>query len=108
MAAGLPSLSRVALPAFHHARPAGLSRSHAGAVTLLHLITHVQDTALYHRGGCNGASFAADAARNLLEQSTFPDAAQIEVLDDAFIARNLSPGGCADLLAATYFLDSLL
>ena len=108
MAAGLPSLSRVALPAFHHARAAGLSRDHAGAVTLLHLITHVQDTALYHRGGCNGASFAADAARNLLEQSTFPDAAQIEVLDDAFIARNLSPGGCADLLAATYFLDSLL
>ena len=47
-------------------------------------------------------------ARALLEQTAFPAPAQIEVLDDAFIARNLSPGGCADLLAATYFLDSLL
>ena len=48
------------------------------------------------------------AARALLEQTAFPAPAQIEALDDAFIARNLSPGGCADLLAATYFLDSLL
>ena len=28
-------------------------------------------------------------------------------IDDHFIARNLSPGGCADLLAVTYFLHSL-
>ena len=30
-----------------------------------------------------------------------------EALDDAFIARNLSPGGCADLLAVTYFLHRI-
>ena len=29
---------------------------------------------------------------------------ELEQLDQAFIARNLSPGGCADLLAITYFL----
>lgn len=108
MAEGLPSLSRIALPAFRSARDAGLDRNHAGAVTLLHLIAHVQDTTLYHRGGCDGASFSASAVRALLEQTAFPAPAQIEALDDAFIARNLSPGGCADLLAATYFLDSLL
>jgi len=28
----------------------------------------------------------------------------LEILDDAFIARNLSPGGSADLLACTLFL----
>ena len=30
-----------------------------------------------------------------------------EELDDLFIAQNLSAGGCADLLAATFFLCKL-
>lgn len=77
-------------------------------MTLLHLIAHVQDTNLYHRGGQSGANFASDSARELLKRNPYPAAAQVEVLDDAFIARNLSPGGCAGLLAATYFLDKLL
>jgi len=108
MAKGLPSLPQIALPAFRSARAHGLSRSSAGRITLLHLIAHVQDTTLYHRGGCAGAAFAADAARSLLETTPFPSESQVEALDDAFIARRLSPGGCADLLAATYFLDTLL
>lgn len=47
--------------------------------------------------------------RNELSQNSkplFPHPA-LETLDDAFISRNLSPGGCADLLAATYFLHKL-
>lgn len=108
MAQGLPSLANIALPAFRAARTRGLDRNDAGVVTLLHLITHVQDTNLYHRGGQNGAAFAADAARELLAHDPYPSAAQVETLDDAFIARNLSPGGSADLLAATYLLDALL
>ena len=107
MADGLPSLSKTALPAFRVALARGLSRNDAGAVTLLHLIAHVQDTTLYHRGGAAGAAFAAGAARTLLEEQPFPASGQIEALDDAFIARRLSPGGCADLLAATYFLNAL-
>lgn len=105
MAAGLPSVRYTALPAFRSARSRGLSPSEAGAVTLLHLIAAVADTNLYHRGGVEGAEFAARSARELLEGD--PTAEQIEALDDAFIARNLSPGGCADLLAVTYFLDSM-
>lgn len=108
MAQGLPSVANIALPVFRAAQPQGLNRNDAGVVTLLHLIAHVQDTNLYHRGGQSGANFAADSARELLKHNPYPAAAQVEVLDDAFIARNLSPGGCADLLAATYFLDKLL
>jgi holo-ACP synthase/triphosphoribosyl-dephospho-CoA synthase len=108
MSEGLPSLSGIALPAFREALTQGYSRNNAGVITLLHLISHVQDTTLYHRGGCSGAAFAADAARSLLEQDFSPSLDLIEALDDAFIARRLSPGGCADLLAATYFLESLL
>ena len=107
MAAGLPSVSQIGLPAYEKALCAGLSSNHAGAVTLLHLIANVSDTNLYHRGGPEGAGFAAHMARSLLDSSTFPTLQEIEALDDAFIARNLSPGGCADLLAVTYFLHAL-
>jgi len=40
----------------------------------------------------------------LLAAAPYPDAAVLAQLDDRFIEKNLSPGGSADLLAATYFL----
>lgn len=104
VASGLPSVANIGLPAYKKALMAGRNSNDAGAVTLLHLIAHVKDTNLYHRGGNVGAAFAADAAKSLLESTSYPSAQQMESLDDAFIARNLSPGGCADLLAVTYFL----
>ena len=107
VAAGLPSVANIGLPAYHKALQDGLSRNDAGAVKLLHLIEQVTDTNLYHRGGAEGASYAADAARALLDADTYPTPKQIENLDDAFIAGNLSPGGCADLLAVVYFFDAL-
>lgn len=103
-AAGLPSVVKVGLPAFRAACSRGLSRNDAGAVALLHLIAKVEDTNLYHRGGPEGALWAKAEAEKLLP---WPDMARIEELDDAFIRRNLSPGGCADLLAVTCFLDKL-
>ena len=36
-----------------------------------------------------------------------PTLEEIDALDRQFIQRNLSPGGCADLLAVTLFLESL-
>ncbi len=107
VAAGLPSVINIGLPAYKKGLSKGLSPNDAGAVALLHLIAKVTDTNLYHRGGCTGAAWAAEAAQNLLRASSSPAMALIEQLDDAFIARKLSPGGCADLLAVTYFLHSL-
>ena len=48
-----------------------------------------------------------EATKKLLSDFPEPSKNQIEALDDAFIKQNLSPGGCADLLAITYFLYSL-
>ena len=104
MAKGLPSVAQMALPAFQQALLAGCSDNDAGVATLLRLIACVQDTNLYHRGGSSGASFAALSAQKLLAKNPYPCIEDVEELDDAFIARNLSPGGCADLLAVTYFL----
>ena len=103
-AAGLPAVTNVGLPVFRDCLAKGYSPNDAGAVTLLHLIARVADTNLYHRGGEEGAAWAAKEAEKLLPA---PAMEQIEALDDAFIRRNLSPGGCADLLAVTYFLHAL-
>ena len=80
-------------------------KNDAGVYALLHLIANVEDTNLYHRGGESGAKWAAASAQVLLAGA--PAITKIEALDDLFIARNLSPGGCADLLAVTYFLWGL-
>lgn len=101
VADGLPAVKNIALPALEEGLSKGLSFNNAAACALIQLIAQVEDSNLYHRGGEAGAAFAKDAARAL---GKFPTMAEIEALDDAFIARNLSPGGCADLLAATYFL----
>ncbi len=101
---GLPSVVNIALPALEEGLSNGLSFNDAAACALIQLIAQVEDTNLYHRGGEAGAAFAKDAAKAL---GAYPTIAQIEALDDAFIARNLSPGGCADLLAATLFLHKI-
>ena len=98
---GFPTVRNIALPFFRKALKDGHCSNDAGAVTLLHLIAATEDTNLYHRGGPEGAKWAAAAAKALLPN---PSMEQILQLDDAFIERNLSPGGCADLLAVTYFL----
>ena len=101
---GFPSVKNIGLHHFRKAASEGHSQNDAGCIALLHLIAQVEDTNLYHRGGRDGAQWAAEATQKLLPR---PGKEQIAQLDDAFIARNLSPGGCADLLAATYFLHTL-
>lgn len=101
---GLPAVANIALPALEEGLSTGLSFNDAAACALIQLIAQVEDSNLYHRGGEAGAAFAKESAKTL---GKFPRMAQIEALDDAFIARNLSPGGCADLLAATLFLHKV-
>ena len=107
IAEGLPSVRNIGLPRFRQFLADGFSENDAGAYTLLHLIANVADTNLYKRGGEAGAQWATKAASALLSAEQHPAIRQIEALDDGFIARDLSPGGCADLLAATYFLQKL-
>lgn len=107
VAAGFPSVSDIGLPAYKNAVAAGLDRQDAGRIALLHLIAKVKDTNLYHRGGTAGAAWAAKAANALLTYNSVPTEAQLAELDDAFIVQNLSPGGCADLLAITYLITAL-
>ncbi|MBQ1678749.1 MAG: citrate lyase holo-[Oscillospiraceae bacterium] len=103
---GLPAVREISLPVFKKLLADGLDRNHAAAVTLLHLIANVEDTNLLHRGGPEGATWAKEKAAELLSSGA-PSLEEIAELDRQFIQRNLSPGGCADLLAVTLFLESL-
>ena len=102
LAGGLPAVRTVGLPALESALTAGASLEEAGAAALVRLIAGVTDTNLIARGGMEGQKWAAWAASGL--SGEIPDREALEELDREFIGRNLSPGGCADLLAITYFL----
>ncbi len=78
----------------------------AGAVTLLHLIARGEDTNLFRRGGKEGALWAQRSAEELI-RGRIPTREELEALDEAFIGRNLSPGGSADLLALSYLMHSI-
>lgn len=103
-ARGFPSIANTALPALREARAAHLCRNDAGAAVLLRLAALGEDTAMISRGGWDRAEAASKACARLLESAPFPRLEEISVLDRQFIAGNLSPGGCADLLAAAFFL----
>lgn len=104
LAQGMPGVAEVALPAFRRALEAGYDRSDAGAAALICLIARGTDTNMIARGGAEKAKAAAEKAAALVRDGRLPTMKEIEALDDEFIRDNLSPGGCADLLAATYFL----
>lgn len=104
VAAGLPAVGKLGLPIYEKLRSQGMDQNCSGAVTLLHLIAGVEDTNMISRGGEEGAFWGAQAAQKLIDSGRIPQMAEIEALDQGFIERNLSPGGCADLLAAVYFL----
>ncbi|MEE7456094.1 hypothetical protein MRSR164_04535 [Methylobacterium radiotolerans] len=110
-AAGFPSLYRVGLPALRRGRQARPGDAEAARVeACLALVAHVEDTNLLHRGGPAGFAFArAEAARFIAEGGVAqPDwRERAEALHRAFVARNLSPGGAADLLAMTLFVDGI-
>lgn len=101
---GFPAVKDVGLPILKEGLKRELSLNNAGAVTLLHLLTVTEDTNIINRTdiGTNESVHLEMSA--LLQKDPFPDLDVIEALDDDFIRRNISPGGTADLLAATYFL----
>ena len=101
---GLPCVIETALPAYRRALAAGRSPNDAGAIALLYLIARGTDTNMAARGGLPLAAEAAEKVRDLLRRDPMPEMDEIAALDEWFIERNLSPGGCADLLAVTYFL----
>jgi triphosphoribosyl-dephospho-CoA synthase len=110
-AEGFPSIYHVGLPALQLGR--ALAPKDAAAAPIqacFALIAAVRDTNILHRGGVEGALYAANAAATFLSKggvSALDWRARAAAVHAGFVARRLSPGGCADLLAMTLFVDAL-
>lgn len=101
---GYPSILNIAYPALQSALKNGYSENDAGVLALLNLISKVDDTCIYARGGKEGLLFAKSLASKALQGDFMKEA---QTIDSLFIQRRLSPGGCADLLAAAMFIKIL-
>ncbi len=73
--------------------------------TLLRIITELDDSNILHRRGAVGLELARSAAGRLLEDLS---EAGLASLNRDFIRENISPGGSADMLALTMFVNNIL
>ena len=104
-AAGFPMVYRFGIPALGRLLQDGHGRERAIVGTLMALIEQVDDSNLLWRGGVEGLSFAKRSARDFnncggVAQPGWRD--QLQVIHRSFVERNLSPGGSADLVAASW------
>ncbi len=108
---GLPSVYTIALPALRTGRCLAPNDEEAARVqACMTLIAHVTDTNLLHRGGHDGLAFAQAQAQTFLATGGVGHRdwrAHATSIHLAFVERNLSPGGCADLLAMALFVDRM-
>ncbi len=109
-ALGFPVLFETTLPALRDSLSRGSAPRLARIDALFHTMTVLDDTNLAHRGGLAGLRFVQRAARDYLRAG---GAVRADGVDHArrlhreFVARRLSPGGAADLLAAACWAERL-
>lgn len=109
--AAFPHVIKIGLPMLQEARRRGIPEQSARLDTLLAIMAELDDTCLLHRAGMTGLMLAKGGARLVLASggmSTPEGWEAFRNLDEVLLEQNASPGGSADLLAATLFLDSLI
>jgi len=109
-ALGFPSIYTIALPALTQGRRLGGDEQAARVHACMALIATVEDSNLLYRGGPAGLAFARQQAARFLEGGGVDMAdwrSRAAAIHDAFVARRLSPGGCADLLAMALFVETI-
>jgi len=107
---GFPHVLHVGLPALRNARRWGRRETHAQLDTLLAIMMTLEDTCLLHRGGREALAVAQNGAASVLESGGSSTAEGQEAslhLHESLMAHWASPGGSADLLAATLFIDRI-
>ena len=106
--AGFPHAVTIGLPMLYRSRLQGTAETQARLDALMAIMTSLNDTCLLHRGGFLALKTAQAGATAVLAAGGTATArgwSLLQRLDRDLIALNASPGGSADLLAATLFLD---
>jgi holo-ACP synthase/triphosphoribosyl-dephospho-CoA synthase len=103
---GFPNVRRYALPKLKKLLAEGVSLNDAGAVVLLNLLAYVEDTNIITRSDPEtGRKVQQMVSRKISENIDVAGLLQYAwELDCYFVKNRLSPGGCADLLAISFFL----
>lgn len=108
-AAGFPAALEIGLPAYRRALAATGQPDAAATQALFALIAHLDDTNLLWRGGQAGLAHAQAQARDFLAAGGVKAPGwhtHAAAIHADFVARCLSPGGSADLLGVTLFLEA--
>ena len=109
-AQGFPAVFETGLPALRWALERGADEREALIHALFSLMAEVDDTNVLHRGGQAGLRVVQSQSRSFLAAGSVlaPDWQRYaRGLARAWVVRWLSPGGSADLLAATCFVHWL-
>jgi triphosphoribosyl-dephospho-CoA synthase len=108
--AAFPHAIRVGLPALRAARDRGVPEDCARLDALMAIMASLDDTCLLHRGGpaaLRAAKLGAQAVLHAGGTAAPAGSERLHRLHCELMALWSSPGGSADLLAVTLFLDRL-
>jgi triphosphoribosyl-dephospho-CoA synthase len=107
---GFPNIVEVGLPTLRGKRARGLNEVEARLDTLLTIMSRLEDTCLLYRGGRRALTAAQHGAISVLDAggaATLSGMRQLKIMERTLLDLGVSPGGSADLLAATLFMDTL-
>jgi triphosphoribosyl-dephospho-CoA synthase len=109
-AQGFPHVVDIGLPTLRRRRASGATEHVARLDTLVSIMARLDDTCLLYRGGTDALRAAkknALAVERAGGVGTQMGRQQLTLLDRQLLDLKVSPGGSADLLAATLFLDAI-
>lgn len=108
-ALGFPTVRNIGLPALKTALDAGESENDAGVITLLHLMAYLDDTNIISRSDIAELKRVQTSAKKLIAEKkpTKNFLCEVRKMDDRFIEKNISAGGCADMLAVCWLVYML-
>ena len=104
-AAGFPTVYNIGLPVLRRLLQAGHNRETALIGTLMALMEYLPDTNVLWRAGEDGLDFVRQSAASFNRSGGVQSTnwqPRLLLLHRAFVARHLSPGGSADLVAAAW------
>jgi triphosphoribosyl-dephospho-CoA synthase len=107
---GFPHVNQFGLPTLRDRRARKALEEVCRLDALLSVMADLDDTCVLYRGGVEALDIVQSGAQAVLMAGGYGSRngrQQMRELDRELIRRHISPGGSADLLAATVFLDAV-